>query len=135
MYKNSQTFKLSDDEASRFAVRHRELPHWALGSSLDLRAPMWPGILATLGIIALLLTFHQVVLGAVEQGDLRRQVNATHVEATWRCNALQGLRASDACLTQLNSAAPGYATQQAANMPRARRSNAQYALTATSIDD
>lgn len=135
MHKNSQTFKLSDDEASRFAVRHQELPQWSARSSADARAPMWPAMLATLGIVALLLTFHQVVLGAVEQGDLRRQVAATQVEATWRCNAIQGLRASDTCLTQLNSAAPGYAAQQAVNTPRARRSNAQYALTATSIDD
>ena len=112
MYKNSPTFKLSDDEASRFGVR----------------APVWPGIVAMLGIIGLLLTFHQVVLGAVQQGELRRQATATHAEATWRCNALQGLRASDTCLMQLNAAAPGYAMLQAANTQRARQSNTQYAL-------
>lgn len=122
MYKNSQTFKLSDDEASRFAVRHRELPQWGAGLSVDAGAPMWPTILALMGIVALLLTFHQVVLGAVEQGELRRQVTAIHVEATWRCNALEGLRARDTCLTQLNAATPGDATAQsqtmAANTPR-----------------
>ena len=50
--------------------------------------PLWVGILATLTSAGLLVAFHQVVDEAVRQGELRRKATATHVEATWRCNAL-----------------------------------------------
>lgn len=69
------------------------------------RSPAWPGILGTLVILAMLLAFHQVVLGAVQRGALRHKATAMHAEASWRCNALQGQSASELCLLQLNSAA------------------------------
>ena len=54
-----------------------------------MRSPVWAGILLTIAIIGLLVAFHQVVRGAVQQGELRRQATATYAEAVWRCNALR----------------------------------------------
>jgi hypothetical protein len=65
-------------------------------------SPVWLGILATIAIVGLLLAFHHVVRGAVQQGELRRKATATHAEAAWRCNIL---RALDSCLVQ-QSAVP-----------------------------
>jgi len=59
--------------------------------------PVWLGILATIAIVGLLLAFHHVLRGAVQQGELRRQATATHAEAVWRCNSLRNL---DNCLVQ-----------------------------------
>jgi len=59
-------------------------------------------IFASLTILALLLAFHHVVRGAVQQGQLLRSAAATHADATWRCNALNGSRKRDSCLVQLN---------------------------------
>lgn len=66
------------------------------------RSAVWRGILATLIIIGLLASFHQVVQGAVQQGELRRKATAMQVEAMWRCNALQSLVVRADCLLQLS---------------------------------
>jgi hypothetical protein len=63
-------------------------------------SPVWLGILATIAIVGLLLAFHHVVRGAVQQGELRRKATATHAEAAWRCNFLREL---DSCLVQQNA--------------------------------
>jgi len=69
-----------------------------------LRSPVWPGILAAIAVVGLLLAFHQVVSGAVQQGELRRKATAAYAEAAWRCNALRGVRAvRESCLSQLNA--------------------------------
>jgi hypothetical protein len=65
-----------------------------------MRASVWPGTLAALAIVGLLLAFHQVVRGAVEQGELRRKATAMQAEAVWRCNALRGPLGRDDCLLQ-----------------------------------
>ena len=49
------------------------------------RTAVWPVALAALLIVGLLVAFHQVVQGAVNQAMLRRQVAAQHVEADWQC--------------------------------------------------
>jgi len=67
----------------------------------SIRSSVWPAILAALAIFGLLLAFHQVVRGAVQQGELRRKATATHAEAVWRCNALGGLHGRDDCLLQV----------------------------------
>ena len=36
---------------------------------------------------SMLAAFHQVVLGAVQQAELRHKTNAVAIEAAWRCNA------------------------------------------------
>jgi hypothetical protein len=87
MNKKFPVFRISQGEAGRFGVR----------------SPVWPGLLATLIVLGMLMAFHQVVRGAVQQGELRQQAIATHAAATWRCNALNGTAASGSCLSQLNT--------------------------------
>ena len=68
-----------------------------------MRSPVGPGILATLTLVALLVSFHQVVREAVQQGESRRKATAARLEAVWRCNALRGVRVRANCLSQLDS--------------------------------
>jgi hypothetical protein len=69
-----------------------------------------------MAIVGLLLAFHHVVRGAVQQGELRRKATATLAEAAWRCNIL---RERDSCLVQ-QSAPPHddatYFPQEARNI-------------------
>jgi hypothetical protein len=69
-----------------------------------LRSPVWPGILVLLSILALLMAFHQVVRGGVQQGEMRRLAVAMQTEALWRCKALRAPVMRDSCLAQLNAA-------------------------------
>ena len=107
------SIKVSGNGAGGFNLLRRnrqlswhQMPIWVCLS-------YWRGILATLTILGMLLAFHEVVQGAVRQGDLRRQADAIHAEATWRCRALRGLGASDNCLQRLQALAPGAATPPA----------------------
>lgn len=59
-------------------------------------------LVATAAVAGLLVALHLVVQQAVEQGALRRAATAAHVDALWRCNALQGRRARDQCVARLN---------------------------------
>jgi hypothetical protein len=68
--------------------------------------PGWLGIVLMLAAFSLMVAFHQVVRGAVQQGDTRRKATAAHVEEQWRCKALNGPRARVDCLLRLNSALP-----------------------------
>lgn len=72
--------------------------------------------LATVSVLGMLMAFHAVMRGAVEQARLRQQAMAAHAEATWQCKTLRGLHASGACLSQLNGAAPAKAMLQALNL-------------------
>ena len=76
-------------------------PWWQQGS-LARAWPVWSGVLATLALFGLLLAFHQVVSGAVQQGELRRTANAMQAQATWRCNALADMRLRENCLVRLH---------------------------------
>ncbi len=94
--------------SSRLRPAHRP-PQWL---ELLARPAVWPAILAVLAAVALLLSFHGVVQGAVETGELRRQAAATQAMQAWRCNTLGDARASDAsCLAQRNASAQGGANQ------------------------
>jgi hypothetical protein len=64
----------------------------------------WPVVVAALTLIALLVAFHQVVRGAVRQGETRRQATATLADAVWRCKTLPSPRVRVDCLLQLDSA-------------------------------
>ena len=68
------------------------------------RSPLWPGLLAAAAILGLLLAFHQVVRGAVVQGEIRRAATVAHAHAASRCNSLTGLHMREDCLVQLNDA-------------------------------
>ena len=72
-----------------------------------LRGTLWPGILAALAGLGLLLAFYQVVRGAVDQAALRRQSVVLQADATWRCQLAPGHGASPHCLAKLASMPPG----------------------------
>ena len=76
------------------------------GWSAALRSPLAHAILATLAMLGLLLAFHQVVLGAVQQGELRRKATAMQADAAWRCNAMPVARSREGCLMQSNATPP-----------------------------
>ena len=52
-----------------------------------LRELRLPAVLAALALGALCLAFLEVVSGAVEQGQVRRDAQLNLADATWRCNA------------------------------------------------
>lgn len=106
------------DGASRgLATHRRELALWWQHLPAGLRLPLWPRLLASLVILGMLLTFHQVVRGAVQQGELLRKASALQTEANWRCNSARDSRANDSCrLLQLNAAARGESVIQAQNL-------------------
>ncbi len=83
-----------------------------------LRSLPWPGALAGLAILGLLLAFHQVVSGSVQQGEQRRAAVALKSEATWRCNAIASVRGRDGCLVQLSAAAHDEATLRSRSADR-----------------
>lgn len=122
MHNNSPPFKLPDGEAGGLVVPQRVLLWW-YGLPTWVRSPVWPALLATLTILGLLLSFHQVVREAVQQSELRHRAGALHSEATWRCNTMSSQRASEGCLSQL----------KAYNTSAVRPSNAQ-AVLVTSLD-
>lgn len=93
---------------------HLSLQDGAFGSLSQLRlwrdrlpaglwSRYWQGIVSTLAILGLLVAFHQVVQGAVKQGQSHVKATALHAEANWRCNSLPDLREREACLVQLKA--------------------------------
>ncbi len=64
---------------------------------------LWQGVLGTLIVLGLLMAFHQVVLGAMQQGELHRKATAVKAEASWRCNTLGGPGEGEACLLRVTS--------------------------------
>jgi hypothetical protein len=113
MDKQSPGINWTDIETDPYARLQGESALGWLGLSGGLGSPVWPGILAMLIVLGMLLAFHQVVYGAVLKGDLQRKASAMHAEAAWRCNALRGTNASASCLFQLKGAPGGDARVQA----------------------
>lgn len=95
------SFTSPDGRVGDFAARQRTPQQWWYRLPAGLQTPVWSTILGSLIILGMLLAFHQVVHGAVQQGELRHKTNALHAEATWRCKILPGRDASDGCLLQL----------------------------------
>lgn len=104
MSNNSTTIRWLNDEASGFAAFQHELQRLWHRLPAGVHSPAWPVILATLIILGMLLAFHQVVRGAVQQSELRHKTAAMHAEVTWRCKILRDLSESESCLSQLNAA-------------------------------
>ena len=109
------SFKSANDAVDGFTVLQRRLQRWWRHLPAEVRAPILPTILAGLLILGMLLAFHQVVSGAVEQSELRHKATAMQAAATWRCRTLGGLGASQSCLLQLNLATHGDPMLQAQN--------------------
>lgn len=84
------------------------------------RLPLGHAILALLAGLGLLSAFHQVVLGAVQQGELRRKTAAMQAETAWRCNVLSGTRSREICLAQLHATPPLRDGVSEANVASAR---------------
>ena len=70
---------------------------------IALRSPAALIVVATVMSLGLLLALHEVVLGAVRQGELRRMAVAKQAEASWRCGAMQNVSLRDGCRLQLSS--------------------------------
>ena len=94
------TFNSPSGATDGLVAQWRQLVLWWHHLPAGVRSPVWPAALATLVIVGMLLAFHQVVSGAVLQGEMRRKASAMDVEANWRC----GPRARDSCLQQLKAA-------------------------------
>lgn len=69
-------------------------------TTLEMLTVAGPRALAALVAVALLVGFHQVVRGAVQQGELRRVARVVHTDTVWRCNALRGQDMRDSCLVE-----------------------------------
>lgn len=68
------------------------------------RRPAPLAMVAALAILGLLLTFHQVVQGAVHRAELRRAAAVQHAQALRRCQALPEATRRTDCLLALNAA-------------------------------
>ena len=130
MHNKSPTYKLPEGEAGGFVVLQRAALLWWCSLPAGVRSPVWPALLAILG---LLLAFHQVVHEAMLQSELRHKASTMHSEAIWRCNTMGSLRANESCLSQLKALARGNPLLEAYITPGVRRSNAQ-AVLVTSLD-
>ncbi|MES2877679.1 MAG: hypothetical protein V4713_04595 [Pseudomonadota bacterium] len=98
---------------------------------MDRTSPAWPGILAALLIFSLLLAFHQVVRGAVEQGAVRLKATALYNVGALRCNSLRDSRANENCLSQLRAQDDDNALRQVRETAEEHAANDQVALTTT----
>lgn len=74
-------------------------PQWLRCAARQPR--LWYGLLAAGTALALLLAFHQVVLGGVQRAAERHQAQAMRLEVTWRCQALRSAEQARLCLQGL----------------------------------
>lgn len=81
------------------------------------RSPGLPLIGAILALLAMLLVFHYVVRGSLQQSELRHKAVAVHAQAIWRCNNLQGREVSGTCLVQASAEARRVALLNYQNTP------------------
>lgn len=71
------------------------------------RTSVWFSIFGTFLIMLLLLSFQQVVQGAVNQGAERHKSTASFAKAARLCKALRDAGASERCSQQLDSSSVG----------------------------
>lgn len=117
MNNNFTSFKWPYGEAGGFAAFQHVLQRLWKRLPAGARSPGWPVILAAVIMLGMLLTFHQVVRGAVHRSELRHKAAHLHDEVTWRCKILRGLSESESCLSQLNGADEDDALSQTRNTP------------------
>lgn len=111
----STSVTLTHGQVDDLAARQR-LPQGVSRLAGGLHPPVWLSILGTLVILAMLITFHQVVRGAVQQGQLRQKAISLQAGAIGRCTILPGRQASDRCLLQMRAIANGDGVTDAASM-------------------
>ena len=103
MNRNCQTIKFSNrDPDFRDASQLVLLPRWASMLAL-LRSTTTLAALAILATTGLMLAFHQVVLGAVAQGESLQQARNQRSAALSRCTGLQGTTERADCLRHVHS--------------------------------
>lgn len=98
------TFNASSSATDIFLPHQTQRQSRSSGLRDTVLPPLWLGLLASLMIVGMLLTFHQIVHGAVQQGELRHKAKAAYAEASWRCSMLQRQGAADTCKAQLKAA-------------------------------
>jgi hypothetical protein len=81
----------------------RELRAWWWDVPGPLRSRGWPLAFALLTILALLISFHQVVRNAVQQGEILRMSAASRAEAMAQCQALRNARVRGDCIKQVDA--------------------------------
>lgn len=86
----------------------------AVHGRFPLRVRHWPAGLAVLGMLTLLLAFHQVVSGAVAQAGQRHANAAAQALAVARCQSHAGRGPRDACVAALRSSAAAEASMAVA---------------------
>lgn len=100
MNTNVQTIKFSNpDLPSQVPAQLDLLEGWPRLSAL-LSSQTALAALAILSSVILMLAFHQIVLGAVEQGELLQQARNVQSEASLRCKSLRSATERDRCLRQ-----------------------------------
>jgi hypothetical protein len=75
-------------------------------SAVPLKMPEespWVTLLVSLAVVGMLALFYSVVTGAVEAGELRRQIHAAQNAAVSHCNALPTWNDTMACRKDLNA--------------------------------
>lgn len=100
MNRNCQTIKFSNRDpdfrdASQLVSQQRATRVPAL-----LRSPTTLAVLVVLATTGLMLAFHQVLLGAVAQGESLQQARNQQSAALSRCTGLQGTAERADCLRQ-----------------------------------
>jgi hypothetical protein len=93
---------MPDTSSRRLAPARDTAAFWQRGDGL--RAVLRPPVLGSIGALVLLASFEHVVQQAVVDGALRRQADARHADASWRCRALVGADLSTRCLSALGPA-------------------------------
>ena len=101
----STSLTLPHAQVDGFATCQRPQPQGLGRLAQGLRSPVWLTVLGSLAILGMLLAFHQVVHGAVKQGQLRHKTHALQAGAIGRCLILPGRAASDRCLLQVQALA------------------------------
>jgi hypothetical protein len=85
------------------------------------RRSSWTAIAgAIVATLVLLLAFQQVVTQVVRQGALRRQAQAEHAQASWRCGTLADPKARRACQALLVPAWPSAGEPSPLKVPATR---------------
>lgn len=103
MNSNCQTIKLSSHDLNHHDGSQLVLQHgWTRMAAL-LRSQTVLAALAVLATLGLMLAFHQVVLGAVVQGESLQQARNLKSAAIWRCNRLLSPVARDNCQFRINA--------------------------------
>ncbi|MHB8949438.1 MAG: hypothetical protein ACYC4S_10275 [Rhodoferax sp.] len=110
------SFILPHAQVDDIAARQRPQPQGWGRFAAGLQSPVWLTVLGSLVILGMLTAFHQVVHGAVQQGQLLHKTNALQAGAIGRCHMLPGRDASDRCLQQIKALANDNGLTDAASM-------------------